>query len=147
MRVNQPVTKIEKQVQTGAFLVSMTDTKGIITYVNDEFVRLSGFTREELIGQPHNLVRHPDMPAAAFADLWATVKAGNPWHGYVKNRCKDGAFYWVDANVTPVQEQGQVVGYVSIRSKPSRVQVAEAERIYALMNQGKSFAETQKKIC
>jgi len=144
MRVNQPVTKVEKQVQEGAFLVSMTDTRGIITYANDEFVRLSGFTQDELIGQPHNLVRHPDMPAAAFADLWSTVKAGKPWHGYVKNRSKDGAFYWVDANVTPVVEQGQTVGYVSIRSKPSRSQIREAERIYALVNQGKSFAETQK---
>jgi PAS domain S-box-containing protein len=145
MRVNQPITKVEKQLQEGAFLVSMTDTRGIITYANDEFVRLSGFSRDELMGQPHNLVRHPDMPAAAFADLWATVKAGKPWHGYVKNRSKDGGFYWVDANVTPVQEEGQVVGYVSIRSKPSRSQIREAERVYALVNQGKSFAETQRK--
>ncbi len=145
MRVNQPVTKVEKQVQEGAFLVSMTDTRGVITFANDEFIRLSGFSRDELIGQPHNLVRHPDMPAAAFADLWATVKAGKPWQGYVKNRSKDGAFYWVDANVTPVMEQGQTVGYVSIRSKPSRSQIREAERVYALVNQGKSFAETQRK--
>ncbi len=145
MRVNQPVTKVEKQVQEGAFLVSMTDPRGIITYANDEFVRLSGFTRDELIGQPHNIVRHPDMPPAAFADLWATVKSGKPWHGYVKNRSKDGAFYWVDANVTPVVEQGQTTAFVSIRSKPSRTQIREAERVYALMNQGKSFAETQRK--
>ncbi|MBK8791773.1 MAG: methyl-accepting chemotaxis protein [Holophaga sp.] len=146
MRNNQPVTKVEKQVQEGAFLVSMTDTRGIITYANDEFVRLSGYTRDELIGQPHNLVRHPDMPAAAFADLWNTVKAGKPWHGYVKNRSKDGAFYWVDANATPVVEQGQIVGFVSIRSKPSRAQIREAERIYALVNQGKTFEETQRKV-
>jgi len=145
MRVNQPVTKIEKQVQEGAFLVSMTDTRGIITYANDEFVRLSGYTRDELMGQPHNLVRHPDMPPAAFADLWTTVKGGKPWQGFVKNRSKDGAFYWVDANVTPVVEQGQTVGYVSIRSRPSRSQVQEAERIYTLMNQGKSPEEIQKR--
>jgi len=146
MRNNQPVTKVEKQVQEGAFLVSMTDTRGIITYANDEFVRLSGYTREELIGQPHNIVRHPEMPAAAFADLWTTVKDGKPWQGYVKNRSKDGAFYWVDANVTPIVEQGQIVGYVSIRSKPTRLQIREAERIYALVNQGKTFEETQRKV-
>ena len=146
MRNNQPVTKVEKQVQEGAFLVSMTDTRGIITYANDEFVRISGFSRDELLGQPHSIVRHPDMPVAAFADLWTTIKGGKPWHGYVKNRSKDGGFYWVDVNVTPVVEQGQVVGYVSIRSKPSRTQIREAERIYALVNQGKTFAETQRKI-
>ena len=89
------------QLQEGAFIVSMTDPQGLITYVNDEFIRISGFTEAELIGQPHNLVRHPDMPAAAFADLWATAKAGKPWYGLVKNRCKNGDFYWVDANVTP----------------------------------------------
>lgn len=146
MRVNQPVTKVEKQLQEGAFLVSMTDTRGIITYANDEFVRLSGFSRDELIGQPHNIVRHPEMPAAAFADLWATVKAGKPWHGFVKNRSKDGGFYWVDANVTPVMERGEVTGYVSIRSKPSRRAIQEAERVYALVNQGNSFESTQKKL-
>ncbi len=144
MRVNQPVTKVEKQVQEGAFLVSMTDTRGIITYANDEFVRLSGFSRDELMGQPHNLVRHPDMPPAAFADLWATVKSGKPWQGFVKNRSKDGAFYWVDANVTPVVEQGQTVAYVSIRSRPSRTQIQEAERIYTLLNQGKSLSDTRQ---
>jgi aerotaxis receptor len=146
MRVNQPVTKVEKHVQEGAFLVSMTDTRGIITYANDEFVRLSGFTRDELMGQPHNIVRHPEMPPAAFADLWTTVQAGKPWHGFVKNRSKDGGFYWVDANVTPVMEHGQVTGYVSIRSKPSRSSIREAERIYALVNQGQSFESTQKKV-
>jgi aerotaxis receptor len=109
--------------------------------VNDEFVRISGFRSEELLGQPHNLVRHPDMPAGAFADLWATVKAGEPWHGLVKNRCKNGDFYWVDANVTPVREQGAIKGYVSIRSKPSRGQVREAETLYARLNRGMSLAQ------
>ena len=136
MRNNQPVTKVEKHVQEGAFLVSMTDTKGNITYANDEFVRLSGYSREELLDQPHNIVRHPDMPADAFADLWTTVKAGKPWQGYVKNRSKDGGFYWVDANVSPVIEQGQIVGYVSIRSKPSRAQIREAEWLYAQLKGG-----------
>jgi len=141
MRLNQPVTQTERQVKEGAFLVSMTDPRGMITYANDEFVRLSGFTNEELMGQPHNILRHPDMPAVAFKDLWDTVKAGKPWHGMVKNRCKNGDFYWVDANVTPVVEHGQIMGYVSIRSKPSRSQIAEADRIYKLINSGKSMEE------
>jgi aerotaxis receptor len=141
MRVNQPVTTVEHQLQEGAFIVSMTDLQGNITFVNDEFVRVSGFLRDELIGQPHNLVRHPSMPAAAFADLWATVKAGRPWQGLVKNRCKNGDFYWVDANVTPIREQGAVVGYVSIRSKPGRSQIREAEPLYDRMNHGMSLAE------
>ena len=142
MRNNQPVTNVEHKLKDGAFIVSMTDPQGRITYVNDEFIRISGFTEPELIGQPHNMVRHPEMPAAAFADLWSTAKSGKPWYGLVKNRCKNGDFYWVDANVTPVLEGGQVAGYVSIRSKPSQSQVREAERVYQLLNQGKTPAET-----
>ena len=141
MRVNQPVTAIEHQLQEGAFIVSMTDPDGTITMVNDEFARISGFTRDELLGQPHNLVRHPEMPPAAFADLWATVKAGKAWYGMVKNRCKNGDYYWVDASVTPVEEHGQTVGYVSIRSRPSRSQVREAEQVYARVNQGTPWEE------
>ncbi|MCE1227895.1 MAG: methyl-accepting chemotaxis protein [Firmicutes bacterium] len=141
MRNNQPVTQHEKHVQDGAFIVSTTDLKGHITYANEEFIRLSGFTREELIGQPHNLVRHPDMPSVAFADLWATVQKGKPWFGIVKNRSKDGGFYWVDANVTPVVEEGRVIGYVSIRSKPSRTQIRNTELLYAAFRAGKSPAE------
>jgi aerotaxis receptor len=141
LRTNLPVTTIEHQVQEGAFIVSRTDLKGTIAYANDEFIRLSGFTEQELIGQPHNLVRHPDMPAAAFADLWATVKKGEPWHGMVKNRCKNGDFYWVDANVTPIREKGQITGYVSIRSKPSRSQIREAELLYAKLNGGLTPAQ------
>ena len=141
MRNNLPVTTVEHQVQEGAFIVSMTDPRGIITYVNDEFVRISGFQPHELIGQPHNIVRHPDMPAAAFADLWATINAGEPWHGMVKNRSKNGDFYWVDANATAIREQGRITGFVSIRSKPSRSQIREAELLYAKLNQGLSLAE------
>jgi aerotaxis receptor len=144
MRVNQPVTTVEHEIQEGAFIVSMTDPKGVITMVNDEFVRVSGFTREELLGQPHNLVRHPDMPADAFADLWSTVQKGEPWYGLVKNRCKNGDFYWVDASVTPIQERGATVGYVSVRSRPSRSQVREAERLYARLNQGTPWAEATR---
>jgi PAS domain S-box-containing protein len=136
MRVNQPVTTVEHLVQEGGFLVSMTDLQSNITYVNDEFMRISGFRREEMLGQPHNLVRHPDMPSVVFADMWATLKAGKTWQGFVKNRCKNGDFYWVDANVTPVKEQGAITGYVSIRSKPSQSQIREAELLYQRLNQG-----------
>jgi aerotaxis receptor len=140
MRINRPVTEVERHVQEGAFIVSCTDTRGVITYANDEFIRLSGYSQQELLGQPHNLLRHPDMPAGAFQDLWATIQAGRPWHGTVKNRAKNGDFYWVDANVTPVLEQERIVGFVSIRSQPSRSQIQEAARIYAEVNAGRSWA-------
>jgi PAS domain S-box-containing protein len=145
MRVNTPVTQVERQVQEGAFIVSTTDARGIITSANEEFVRLSGFTQEELLGQPHNLVRHPDMPAAAFKDLWDTVQKGKPWHGLVKNRCKNGDFYWVDANVTPVMNADRIEGFVSIRSRPSRSQAAEAQRIYTQVNAGKTWEQATAK--
>ncbi|NTW87430.1 MAG: PAS domain-containing protein, partial [Holophagaceae bacterium] len=146
MRVNQPVTRVERHLQEGAFIVSSTDLRGVITYVNEEFIRISGFTPEELIGQPHNLVRHPDMPPAAFEDLWRTVKTGQPWQGMVKNRCKNGDFYWVDASVTPIEEKGSVIGFVSIRSKPSPTQIAEAELMYARARAGQPMAEPERKI-
>jgi len=144
MRNNQPVTQNEVHIQDGAFIVSMTDPQGIIRYANDEFIRVSGYIESELIGQPQNILRHPTMPAAAFADLWATIQTGKPWHGLVKNRCKSGDFYWVDANITPVEEGGRIVGYVSIRSKPTRSQIDEAEHVYALLNAGKSLEEATR---
>ena len=137
MRVNEPVTNREIEIPDGEPLVSRTDTGGRITFVNAAFISVSGFTLEELVGAPHNLVRHPSMPKEAFANLWSTVKAGRPWDGLVKNRTKDGDFYWVRANVTPVVEAGKVTGYVSIRSKPTRQQVATAERAYAQLRQAK----------
>jgi len=146
MRVNMPVTQKEHQLPEGAFIVSTTDLRGVITYVNEEFIRISGFSEDELIGQPHNLVRHPDMPPAAFEDLWRTVKAGQPWQGMVKNRCKNGDSYWVDASVTPIEEKGQVAGYVSIRSKPTKAQVVEAERMYARARAGQPMADPETKI-
>lgn len=102
MRQNLPVTNIEKQFPKGKTLVSKTDLKGTITYANDAFVEISGFSREELLGQAHNLVRHPDMPAEAFADLWNTLSSGFPWRGVVKNRSKEGDHYWVEALVVPI---------------------------------------------
>ncbi|MBA5606328.1 PAS domain-containing protein [Duganella sp. FT3S] len=130
MRKNLPVSNFEYEMADGKPIVSKTDLKGKITYINPYFVEVSGFTEEELIGAPHNLVRHPDMPPEAFADLWQTLKAGLPWTGMVKNRRKNGDYYWVVANVTPVIENGRVTGYMSVRSKPSRAQIAEADRTY-----------------
>jgi len=138
MRDNGPITTTEELMPDGALLVSQTDTGGRITFANDTFVAMSGFTREELIGAPHNLVRHPHMPQAAFRDLWKTVKAGLPWEGLVKNRAKSGDFYWVRANVTPVVEGGELKGYISIRTKPGREEVVAAEAAYATIREGRS---------
>ena len=121
-------------------IVSRTDLKGKITYINDDFLEASGFTEAELIGQPHNIVRHPDMPEEAFADMWATLKAGRPWTGLVKNRCKNGDFYWVVANATPLKEGDSVVGYLSVRTRPSREQVTAADGLYRLFKEGKAAA-------
>ncbi|HIV73245.1 MAG TPA: PAS domain-containing protein [Candidatus Aquabacterium excrementipullorum] len=133
MRKNHPITQHEFALVEGETLVSATDLKGRITYCNPAFVRVSGYLREELIGQPHNLIRHPDMPAEAFRDLWATVQAGRPWSAIVKNRRKDGGHYWVQANVTPVLEAGRVVGYLSVRTRPGRAQVDAAAALYQRM--------------
>ncbi len=131
MRVNEPVTDREVELRDGEVLVSRTDAGGRIAFANEAFVHVSGFSEQELIGSPHNLVRHPSMPKEAFADLWETIKAGRPWEGLVKNRAKSGDHYWVRANVTPVIEDGTTKGYISIRTKPSRAQVAAAEQAYA----------------
>jgi methyl-accepting chemotaxis protein len=138
MRDNGPVTNREIELVDGELIVSRTDTAGRITFVNNAFMTISGFTEPELIGQPHNIIRHPDMPKQAFADLWATVKSGNPWEGMVKNRCKNGDHYWVRANVTPFIEKGEVAGYISIRSKASRADIAEAEALYARLRRGET---------
>ena len=131
MRMNLPVTGKEVMLRDGTAIVSKTDTRGIIAYVNRDFIEISGFTEAELIGQPHNIVRHPDMPSEAYADLWATLKAGRPWVGMVKNRCRNGDHYWVEAHATPFFENGQVAGYMSVRKKPTREQVAAAEQVYS----------------
>ncbi|CAO3434051.1 methyl-accepting chemotaxis protein [Azospirillum endophyticum] len=140
MRVDTPITDREVHLTEGVPLVSRTDMGGRITFVNRAFVEISGFDEEELIGAPHNIVRHPDMPKEAFADLWATVKAGRAWEGLVKNRTRNGDHYWVRANVTPVVEDGAVTGFISIRSKPSREEVAAAETLYAEMRDGRAAA-------
>jgi len=128
MKNNQPVSGQEYQIRNDAAFITHTDAKGRITRANDEFVEASGFTREELVGQSHNIVRHPDMPVEAFRDLWATLKRGRPWTGLVKNRRKNGDHYWVRANVSPADD-----GYTSVRAKPSREEVDAAETLYRAM--------------
>lgn len=115
----------------GRLIVSRTDIGGIITHCNAAFIEMSGYAQHELIGAPHSILRHPDMPAAAFKGLWADVEAGRIWHGYVKNLRKDGAYYWVFATVIPNVRDGKVVGYTSVRRKPSRRKVEAAQQVYA----------------
>lgn len=138
MRTNLPVTNIEHVLRDGVSLVSKTDIKGRISYFNPAFMEASGFSKEELTGAPHNLVRHPDMPEEAFSDMWQTLKSGLPWTGLVKNRRKNGEHYWVYANVTPVRENNQIVGYLSVRNKPTREQIHGASNLYARFKAGKA---------
>lgn len=120
MRQNMPVTNQEKTFSKDEKLITTTDLKGKILHCNDAFVKISGFDKSELIGSPHNIVRHPDMPKEAFKIMWDTLKQGKAWMGLVKNRCKNGDFYWVDAYVTPVTEGGKVIGYESVRTVPNK---------------------------
>jgi aerotaxis receptor len=136
MRKNLPVTNVETILPDNQFIYSRTDLKGVITEANQAFCDVSGYTREEMVGQPHNMVRHPDMPEAAFKDMWADLKIGRPWRGIVKNRRKDGGFYWVVANASPVRENGQIVGYQSVRSRPSREEIEAATAAYEKINRG-----------
>ena len=138
MKTNLPVTQVEVAFPKGQYIVSRTDLKGTITYANDTFLSISGFSRAELIGKNHNLVRHPDMLPAAFGWLWDTLKEGRPWRGIVKNRCKNGDFYWVDALVVPVLKNSQTLGYMSVRTAPTRQQITEAEALYLQLKQGKA---------
>lgn len=127
-------------------IVTRTDLHGTIMYANPAFIAISGFRADELIGQPHNIVRHPDMPKEAFADLWQTLRAQQPWRGLVKNRTKSGDYYWVEAYVTPVFEAGQHVGFMSVRTAPRRNEIADAERLYAEIRQGQTgFPPTRQR--
>ncbi len=150
MRLNMPVTLNERIFRDDDGLISKTDLDGRITFVNDTFVHVSGYSLKELVGQTHNIVRHPDVPAEAFADLWHTIEAEKPWTSLIKNRCKSGDFYWVEANVTPLRQGNDITGYISIQSKPSREQIALAESNYRDIKLGKlAFKEgkaTSKKM-
>lgn len=144
MRKNFPITQIETKVRPDQYLISKTDTKGRITYANPAFIEISGYTRDELIGKAHNVIRHPDMPPAAFQDLWDTLQAGKPWLGMVKNRRKDGGYYWVLANAAPVYEHGEITGYASVRIKASDEQIAAAQAFYDDINAGTNHGYTVK---
>jgi PAS domain S-box-containing protein len=131
----------EKTFLDSEQLVSITDLEGRITYANDEFCKIAGYSLDELTGQHHNIVRHPNMPKAAFKDLWEKLKRGDSWRGMVKNRCKNGDFYWVDAYVTPLYENDRVTGYQSVRTKPSEDQKKKAQQFYDKLNTGKSIRD------
>ncbi|RLA19462.1 MAG: diguanylate cyclase [Gammaproteobacteria bacterium] len=123
-------SEIESPYPDGRLIVSRTDTKGLITHVNQSFIDMSGYAEEELIGAPHSILRHPDMPPAAFKDLWDTSGRGEKWQGYVKNLRKDGGYYWVKATAIPNVRGGEVVGFTSVRRKPSRKKVEECIALY-----------------
>ncbi len=137
MKKNLPVSQRETTFPDNSRLISSTDLKGVIQHANQAFIDISGFSAQELLNKSHNTVRHPDMPPAAFKLLWDCLKAGKQWKGIVKNRCKNGDHYWVDAFVTPVKENGQVVAYESVRNKPKKADVKRAEQSYQQINQGK----------
>lgn len=131
----------EEPYPDGKLIVSRTDPQGIITHANQAFVDMSGYTLNELIGVNHYILRHPDMPAAAFKDLWDTIQAGKKWHGYVKNLRKDGSYYWVKATVIPNIRNGQLMGYTSVRRKPSRSKIDACVKLYAQMLQQEKEAK------
>lgn len=138
MKVNMPVTGVEQPIPDGSIVISTTNLKGVITSANADFLQISGFTQDELVGFSHNVVRHPDMPSAAFEDLWRTLKTGRPWMGLVKNRCKNGDHYWVDAYVAPLYEDGKITAYQSVRVRPDRERVARADAAYEQLRAGRN---------
>lgn len=130
----------ERKFPENSTLISVTDLKGVIQYCNKDFIDISGYSENELINSNHNIVRHPDMPKAAFSDLWQTIQSNTPWQGLVKNKCKNGDYYWVDAYVTPVYEKGEKIGYQSVRSCPTKEQVDSAKSLYIKMKSDSSLA-------
>ena len=138
MRTNLPVSQQEYLFPNNETLLSTTDTSSHISYANAAFIRTSGFDTDELMGQPHNLVRHPDMPAEAFADMWRSLQQGQSWTALVKNRRKNGDHYWVRANAAPMRRNGQVVGYLSVRTKPSRAKIEAAQDLYNRFKEGRA---------
>ena len=138
MRINLPVTGNEHTYADDATLMSTTDPKGRVRYANAAFVAVSGFSRDELSGKAHNIVRHPDVPPEAFADLWQTLQAGHAWSAVIKNRCKNGDHYWVRANVAPVVRGGQTLGYISVRTRPGAEEVQAATELHRRFREGKA---------
>ena len=144
MRINLPVSNIEHRISENEVLVTRTNLEGIITYCNGAFCKASGYSEAELLGQPHNLIRHPDVPAEIFSSLWLSIQSENPWNGIIKNRCKDGGYYWVEANVTPWIEHGEKIGYVSLRYRATAEQIAAAETLFHALRDGSLRAESRK---
>ena len=138
MRNNQPVSQREYDFPAHETLLSTTDTSSHITYANAAFIRTSGFDLDELMGQPHNLVRHPDMPPEAYADMWRSLKEGQSWTALVKNRRSNGDYYWVRANAAPMRRNGRVTGYLSVRTKPARPETEAAEALYRRFREGRA---------
>jgi len=138
MKKNYPITGKEYTFKGDANILSTTNLKGAITYINEDFIEVSGFNEDELLQKNHNVVRHPEMPPEAFEDLWLHMKSGRPWMGMVKNRRKDGDHYWVDAYVTPITEHGQVVEYQSVRTTAKREHIKRAEKLYKTLLEGKT---------
>ncbi|EKR74895.1 PAS domain S-box protein [Leptospira noguchii str. 2006001870] len=139
MRKNLPITNQEIKVPINSVLISRTDTKGKMSYVSQDFANISGFSEEEMLGEPHNLIRHPDVPSEIFQEMWETIKNGNPWSGIIKNRAKSGDYYWVDATVTPVMSEGVISGYMSVRKKATQDQIQRAEVLFYQLKNTKSF--------
>lgn len=131
MKNNMPVTQHEYSLNDNAILMSTTDTQSHITYANSAFITASGFEEGQLTGQPHNIIRHLDMPPAAFADMWYTLQQGDSWTGIIKNRCRNGDHYWVRANVTLVWHDKKLTGYISVRTVPTRDEIKKAPHFTA----------------
>ncbi len=124
----------EEYIYNGNVIISQTDLKGIITYANRSFCEVSGYKANELVGQPHNIIRHSDMPKAAFAKMWNNIENGQTWNGLVKNLRKDGLYYWVDTEILPiVDNEKNVIGYIAARKPASRKDIQENEEIYKKM--------------
>lgn len=139
MRKNLPITNQEIEIPANAVLISCTDTKGRISYVSLDFAHISGFSEREMVGESHNLIRHPAVPPEVFREMWETIKRGNPWSGVIKNRAKSGDYYWVDATITPVMSEGVVSGYMSVRKKATQKQIKRAEILFDDLRDTKSF--------
>jgi PAS domain S-box-containing protein len=133
VRDNGAVSGHEIELRDDQIIISRTDVRGQIVYVNPDFTEISGYSETELLGQPHNVVRHPDMPREVFADLWSDLNAGRPWVGLIKNRCKNGDAYWVEAHISPILDNGVISGFMSMRRKATPIQIAEAEKNYATL--------------
>jgi len=132
--MERPEAIDEEFVFDGRVIISETDTKGVITFANRKFCEIAGYTATELKGQPHNIIRHPDMPKAAFAQMWETIKSGQSWNGIVKNLRKDGLYYWVETEISPVRDdEGNITGYIAARKPASRKNIDEVAQTYKTM--------------